>query len=89
MDAKSEENNFWNNHYFQCKDCGHCFKPKLLKDEAGDRVRVVIEKFYPPRNVGGDWSPIAEKKTCYAECPKCKRETNWIIDMPAIKSKAT
>ena len=72
--------NFWKEMDFECKNCKYQFRPDLLEDKPGHRVRVVTNEFFPPRENGGDWSPIGSSVTVYAQCPQCEEETNWLVN---------
>lgn len=74
-------------HHFWCKDCDKTFLPDLLQDKPGHRVKLVVISFFPPRETGGDWSPVGETSTMIAECPDCKKETSFIKE-PDNKPKA-
>ena len=90
MSAEDQESQFkkeWESMNFECQDCGNIFKPDLLKDEPGRRVRVTVERFYPPRNTGGDWSPVEMSLQAFAECPDCGRITNSLTDKPVSRIK--
>ena len=71
---------------FQCLDCKVKFLPDLLQDKPGHRVRLVVTSYCPPRDTGGDWSPIGEASVMITECPKCGKETSYLSSEPPDKN---